>query len=406
MNIFTKPITEVTYEDVISFCKQGIGEGPNLDYKRDFPPSGLEKTISAFANTSGGVILIGVEDEDSKPRYPFEGIDYKDKLEERVWNIIVDNIYPPVFPEIKVCTSGNKAKAFVVIRVPQSNETPHAIYNHTQVYVRTGNRNKPEDLATVEQIEWLTNRRKKSEDFRESLYQRAEERFRNVCEQKKAKIPFAEFTLSFSPLYPQKAFTIVDNLEDILNQMKVTSEGREFPWLPAYSSLQPIQDGMVSFFLNEQNGFITHTEINKFGLFFYKEDLGWGPSTGSPGTETRRELIISTIITILDLSFEAVAKYYNIIGFWGLLEIKISLQRLLGVHIISLRPRISTFRDEYEKINNYDNHLRWHLITSVSELNNSIVRQNKLLELGKEICWSFGFKTDEQVIKQIILKEK
>lgn len=159
MSIFTKPILEISYQDVIAFCQQGIGESVNLDYKKDFPSSGLEKTISAFANSFGGVILIGVEDEDSKPKPPFEGIEYKDRLEERVWNIIVDNIYPPVFPEIRVCPPCNN-KTFVTIRVPQSNETPHAIYNNTQVYVRTGNRNKPEDLATVEQIEWLRNRRR------------------------------------------------------------------------------------------------------------------------------------------------------------------------------------------------------------------------------------------------------
>jgi len=64
MSIFTEPINEISYENVISFCQQGIGESVNLDYKKDFPASGLEKTISAFANTFGGVIIIGVEDKD------------------------------------------------------------------------------------------------------------------------------------------------------------------------------------------------------------------------------------------------------------------------------------------------------------------------------------------------------
>ena len=95
MTIFTKPINGNILPNVIAFCEQDIGESVNLDYKKDFPSSGLEKTISAFANTFGGVIIIGVEDKDSKPKPPFEGIEYKDRLEERVWNIIVDNIYPP-----------------------------------------------------------------------------------------------------------------------------------------------------------------------------------------------------------------------------------------------------------------------------------------------------------------------
>ncbi|MDI6733539.1 MAG: ATP-binding protein, partial [Planctomycetota bacterium] len=269
MSIFTKHINEITYDDVVSFCQQGIAEGINLDYKKDFPPSGLEKTISAFANSFSGVIIIGVEDKDSKPNPPFEGIDYKDKLEERVWNIILDNIQPPVFPEIRVCPPKNN-KTFVVIRIPQSNETPHAILNNTQVYLRTGNRNKPEDIATVEQIEWLRNRRRKSEELKEILYHRAEERYQNICNSRKVKIKSGEFTLSFSPLYPQRPLLKVEEIEETTRAMQVSAHGWEFPFL--HNELfRPVQDGMILFFLNDQSGFIAHIEINKFGLIFYKE---------------------------------------------------------------------------------------------------------------------------------------
>jgi ATP-dependent DNA helicase RecG len=38
-------------------------EGKTLEFKRDFPsPNGILRRIVAFANTSGGVLLIGVED--------------------------------------------------------------------------------------------------------------------------------------------------------------------------------------------------------------------------------------------------------------------------------------------------------------------------------------------------------
>ena len=39
-----------------------------------------------------------------------------------------------------------------MIRIHQSHETPHAILNNTQVYLRTGNRNKPERLADIREI--------------------------------------------------------------------------------------------------------------------------------------------------------------------------------------------------------------------------------------------------------------
>ncbi|MBZ9572486.1 ATP-binding protein [Patescibacteria group bacterium] len=67
--LFTKEITKITYQDVVEFCNQRIAESINLDYKKDFPRD-LEKSISAFANTTGGLIIIGVEEEDSKPKLP------------------------------------------------------------------------------------------------------------------------------------------------------------------------------------------------------------------------------------------------------------------------------------------------------------------------------------------------
>jgi len=402
MSIFTKPINEISFQDVTYFCEQGIGESVNLDYKRDFPSSGLEKTISAFANTFGGVIIIGVEDVDSKPKPPFEGIEYKDKLEERIWNIIVDNIYPPVFPEIRVCPPLNN-KTFVTIRVPQSNETPHALYNNTQVYIRTGNRNKPEDLATVEQIEWLRNRRNKSEELRETLYRRAEERYQTICKQKKVRIEFAEFTLSFAPLYPQKPLMITEEIEGIVNKMKVLGGGgREFPRLSHYD-LEPIQDGMIYFFFNKDTGFITQTEINKFGLIFYKEDLGSGMKETAE-SETIRRVRLSKIVDILSVSFESIARFYNTVGYWGLVEVKISLVGLLGIRFVRLKPS-QYFIDEAERINISEKELSWEIVTSVSELSDVVARQSKLLSLGKEIAWSFGFKISEDIIKQTLKEE-
>ncbi len=67
--LFTKDITQITYEDVFIFCNQRLPESVHLDYKRDFPRN-LEKTIAAFANTMGGLVIIGVEDDDGKPKLP------------------------------------------------------------------------------------------------------------------------------------------------------------------------------------------------------------------------------------------------------------------------------------------------------------------------------------------------
>jgi predicted HTH transcriptional regulator len=159
--LYIKPINDITWDDVETFCLQKIPENAYLDYKRDFPTH-LEKIIAAMANTLGGIILIGVaEDKENKPIVPVKGVDFKKGLSERVMNIILTNITPPVFPEIAVPCNKRGDKALLVVRIPQSHQTPHAIAENTEVYIRTGNRNKPERIASINEIEWLRDHRKK-----------------------------------------------------------------------------------------------------------------------------------------------------------------------------------------------------------------------------------------------------
>lgn len=81
--IYTSTIDQITWDDIVEFCQQGRTEDAYLDYKRDFP-SDLANTISAMANTMGGIIIIGVqEDAESKPALPVTGIDFTRGLEER-----------------------------------------------------------------------------------------------------------------------------------------------------------------------------------------------------------------------------------------------------------------------------------------------------------------------------------
>lgn len=157
--IYTSPIDRITWNAVEDFSHQGVVEGAYLDYKSDFP-NDLARTIAAMANTFGGIILIGVvEQTDGRPVVPITGIALQAGLAERVTNIVLSNITPPVFPEVAVCPDPSGSKAVIVVRVPESPESPHAIQSNTRVYLRTGNRNKPEELATLEQIGSNTARR-------------------------------------------------------------------------------------------------------------------------------------------------------------------------------------------------------------------------------------------------------
>lgn len=67
--MFWGDLQRKTFADVEAFLREDLAEGVRLDYKRDFPGN-LEKVIAAMANTEGGVILIGVDEDPERPRYP------------------------------------------------------------------------------------------------------------------------------------------------------------------------------------------------------------------------------------------------------------------------------------------------------------------------------------------------
>ena len=75
--------------DLIAFLQRR--EGKTLEYKRDLStPDGLLRTLVAFANTAGGVLVVGVEDG---TRHVI-GIPDVLAAEERLSNMVVDSILP------------------------------------------------------------------------------------------------------------------------------------------------------------------------------------------------------------------------------------------------------------------------------------------------------------------------
>jgi predicted HTH transcriptional regulator len=79
-------------------------EGKTLEFKRDLSsPDGFLRTVVAFANTSGGTVLIGVEDRSGHIRGVTDPLD----LEERAANLISDSIRPRLLPDLEIVSCGS-----------------------------------------------------------------------------------------------------------------------------------------------------------------------------------------------------------------------------------------------------------------------------------------------------------
>ena len=130
-------------------------EGKTLEFKRDLSsPNPFLRSVVAFSNTSGGTILIGVEDRTRNVR----GITDAMAFEERVANLIADSISPQVLPDIEILRYSDRH--VLAVRVYPSSSRPHYLGAdpETGVYVRIGSTNRIADEQLVEEMRRYANR--------------------------------------------------------------------------------------------------------------------------------------------------------------------------------------------------------------------------------------------------------
>jgi predicted HTH transcriptional regulator len=185
--MFGTPIESIDFSQILSFLQTGIREGFALDFKENFPSS-LEKTLASFANSYGGMILIGVAETDSGAAViPIKGVELTTGLRERVLQKGLEAVYPPVLPEVHVVEFKSDKdlpkpdRAVVVIRVAESEDAPHAVEDRTVVYFRNDNiSSRFLRKATVGDIEWLVNKRQRSIEEKGRLVRKALERTQHL----------------------------------------------------------------------------------------------------------------------------------------------------------------------------------------------------------------------------------
>ena len=262
---FTKPIHDLTFEDVVAFCRRQIPEGKQLDYKYLLPKNTekFAKVIASFANTLGGTIIVGVnDDKNDKPRAPFTGIAYHEKIRNMIEDIIQAHIDPVVFVDINICVSKDGQRMFVVIDIPQSNLTPHLVGPLKRAYIRTGQSSRPEVIVHPSRLPWLLDHRKKSERLRHILYDKAEGHFENYVKTKNADISaLSVATLSLLPMYPEDPLVPFHQLPQLIKTCAPTLQH-------ASTSLQPVQDGAAVIDGNRTNHCMW--EFNSYGLLMAK----------------------------------------------------------------------------------------------------------------------------------------
>ena len=128
-------------------------EGRKIEFKETLPKkSDLCKTVVAFANDAGGEIYIGIR---NNPRIvvgvPEENLI---EIEEQISNIIHDNCYPSILPDILFVNY--KGKHIIVVKIYKGSSPPYFLKNKGKengTYIRVGSTNRLADKEIIEELE-------------------------------------------------------------------------------------------------------------------------------------------------------------------------------------------------------------------------------------------------------------
>ena len=134
--------------------KDFFGETKNVEFKREIPSKHEKflKDIIAFSNSTGGQVILGIEDETCivygiGEQSPF-------KLSDSISNMISDACTPQIEPDISIQTI--EGKTVLVIDVAPGKFRPYYLANRdkeTTSYIRINGTSRPADKRKLQELE-------------------------------------------------------------------------------------------------------------------------------------------------------------------------------------------------------------------------------------------------------------
>lgn len=384
--LLNKPFHDVTFDDVVDFCRRALPEGKQLDYKYMLPKNHekFAKTIASFANAMGGLIIIGVQDDkNDKPCPPFNGIAYHEKMRNSIEDIIQTHIDPVVFVDINICVSRTGERMFVLINIPQSNLTPHLVGKLKRAYIRTGQSSRPEAIVHPDKLPWLLDHRQKSERLRHILYDKAESHFDNYLKTRAAN-PAGESVaaLSVVPLYPGEPLRDYKKLPELIKLSSTRAPygvmaDPEFPLLP-------VQDGAAV--ISNKRGILKMTEFNSYGLVMNKQIVSSEEMVNGHASKTVR---LENLGQNLMLFLLTARKFLEQISFGGPLSFRFKMDNTRALRVLFGGKQATALED----------YLRLERSLTLPQLQTSLVEiWNDIMH---ETAWSLGLQAPEEDIRAL-----
>lgn len=365
--MLTKSIDEITFEDVETFCKE-YPEGKQVEYKQEITKN-IPKIVSSFANTSGGIFIIGVEANQKNNRAnSIPGIPQRNGIEEQIQQSAIMGISPPVVPEVFLVDVPDSDNVVVIIRVDKSFQAPHAVESATKVYFRFGSVTQPYKLglANLELIEYMLKDRENSQQKTQQVLHEMEERATS-----------RGFTDNITSI-TVTAHTVFSD-RPLISKPELYKLYRDSLYNP-----KRVKGGVCSVRPEPPE----YTELNEYGVVYqisqlqdYEQEIEW-------------DQFVESITKLI----KQASKLYKACKYLGNVGVSVQLKQVLDKGILEAQSRGLTYRRQSTR--SFDKNISHSGQYPIQDLHDLDARTNIVEDLISQLLWPFDIPDDNDAVRK------
>ena len=372
--LFTKPRNEITFADVENFCRE-FDESVRVEYKREIKH--IPKIVSSFANTHGGVFIIGAEtDERNKVKFPIQGIPQRSGIEEQIQQSALTGIYPAVMPEIILVNVPDSGNLVVIIRVDESIHAPHAIEDVTKVYIRVGSITQPYEykLAEMDRIAYMFKRREDSQAITRQILDRIEKRVETFSNMNASNIALdvPNITVIAKPVFPYRPVISIEDIFELRRWSKRVSGGAYL--FPKYE-------------------YSDYCELNEYGVVYQRTKL-----EHSAGYDSEQYLRFGAFLYRICDCLSLAKSFYDQCEYIGNIELTVRLREVFGEKLMYI---IDQLGDQQSPLECSDSEVQASIQCLPRDLADGEQLINIVEELATKLLWAFNTAKPQKIRNMI-----
>ncbi len=153
-----KTLNDLNQDDLERLKADEVSESYFIEYKSLWDPFKVARSVASFANTEGGTVVVGIDDDDMVP-IAVEGITFGGNLLESLDQSVRQHITPvPMYSAVVVPLA--TGRVCLVVQVPSGYDTPHVLVRTGQILERSNTSSDPVPPQNRERIRELFDRGK------------------------------------------------------------------------------------------------------------------------------------------------------------------------------------------------------------------------------------------------------